>query len=76
VSPSQYRRVIGDAHAVVQPRHGVSHVTLVDDAVRVAVDVGVIADRDIVAEGDSAAVIQQNVPVNDNVVAHFHVVPE
>ena len=76
VHASQYRSVIRDAHPIIQPRQRIGHVALVHDAVGVAVDVGVIADRDVVTEGDSAPVVQEDVSVNDHVVAHLHVVPE
>ena len=54
----------------------VRHVALIDDAVRVAVDVREVADRDVVAERDAAAIVEQHVAVDDDVVADFHVVAE
>src|SRR6185437_1989323 len=68
--------VIGDANVVVYPRHSVGDIALVDDAVRVTVDVREIADGDAIAQHDSAAIVQQHVPMNDDVVADFEVVPE
>jgi hypothetical protein len=44
--------------------------------VGVTVNVRVVADGDVVAEPDAAAIIEQNVAVDDDVVAHLHVVAE
>ena len=68
--------MIGDPHVVLQHGARVGDVLLIDDAVGVAVDVGVVGDADPVAQDDAAAVVQQHVPVDHDVVAHFHVVAE
>ena len=74
VHARQHRRVVGDAHSILQPRQRIRDVALVDDAVGVAVDVRVVADGDVVAEVDPAAVVEQRVPMHHDVVADFHVV--
>ena len=51
-------------------------VRLLHDAVRVAVDIRVVADRDLVPQPDPAAIIEQHVPVHHDVVADFEVVAE
>src|SRR5207302_7699548 len=70
VHAGQHRGVVGDAYAVVDSGDGIRHVPLLDDAVRVAIDVRVVADRDAVAELNAAAVVEENVSVDDDVVAN------
>ena len=71
----EHRGVIGDAHVVLEHGPRVGHVLLIHDAVGVAVDVGVVRDADPVAQGDSAAVVEQDVAVHHAVIAHLQVVP-
>src|SRR3954462_13205893 len=72
----KHGRVISDSHAIVETRYGIRHVTLVDDAVGMAVYVRIITHRHAIAENDTATVIEKYVTVNDDVVADFHVVAE
>jgi hypothetical protein len=41
-----------------------------------AVNVGIIGDRDAVPENDASAIIQQHMAMNDDVIANFNVVAE
>src|SRR5947209_18091681 len=43
---------------------------------RVTVDICVIADRHVVADDDPAAIVEEYVAVDDNVVTDLHVVAE
>ncbi len=41
-----------------------------------AVDVGVVADGDVVPDDDTAAIVQQHMAMHDDVVTHLEVVPK
>jgi hypothetical protein len=68
--------VVGNAHAFLQHGHRIRDVLLLDDAVRMAVDVGVVRDGHAVAQHDAAAIIQQYVAMHHDIVSHVHVVAE
>jgi hypothetical protein len=68
--------VVRNADVVVESRHGIGDIFLIDDAVCVAVDVGVIANGNAVAEYETAAVVEENMAVDDDVIADVHVVAE
>jgi len=68
--PGEDGGVVGDPHVVLEDGAKRGDVLLVDDRVGVAVDVGVVGDRDPVAQGDPAAVVEQHVAMDDHIVAH------
>src|SRR4029078_1774803 len=69
-------RVIRDAHTIVEAGHCISDILLVDNAVRMAVDVRVVAYRDAIPHYNAAAVVEQNVTMHNAVISDFHVVAE
>jgi hypothetical protein len=68
--------VIRDARVVFEDGHSGRNISLVDDRVRVGVDVDVIRDRHAIAENQATTVVQENVSVNNDIVAHLHVIPK
>ncbi len=66
--------MVGDPHVILEHGPNRHHVLLVDDAVRVRVDVGVVGDRHAIAQRDPAAVVEQHVPMDDDVIAHLELV--
>ena len=70
------RRVVRDTHVVVYACHGIGYVALIDYAMRMAVDIRVVADGNAITDHQAAAIIKQNVAMNDDVVADFDIVPE
>ena len=67
-------RVIRDSDAV--PNAGYRCIYLVDvvNIVVMRIDVRVVRDRDIVADFDAASIVEQDVPVNDDVVSNRQVI--
>ena len=70
----QNGRVIGEANAVSDPRVRCLDLVNVVDVMVVGVDVCVVRDRDVVADVDAAAIVEQYVPMDDDVVSEREVV--
>src|SRR5678815_4898660 len=64
-------RVIRDADTIVEAGHCISDILLVDNAVRMAVDVRVIAYRDAIPHHNAAAVVEQNVTMHNAVTVSY-----
>jgi hypothetical protein len=56
----EHRGVVGNPDIILQYGARTGHVSLVYDAVGMAVDVGVVGDADAIAEGDATAVVDEN----------------
>ena len=62
--------VVGNADAVAETSRRRVDLMDVVDVVTVGVDIGVVRDRYVVADVDAAAVIEQDVTMNDDVVSN------
>src|SRR5437868_7385784 len=67
--PGQHGRVIRNTHAVANPRWWCVDLVNVVNVVVVRVDVCVIRDRDVVANVDPTAIVEQYVTMDDDVVS-------
>src|SRR6266508_4395571 len=68
--------MVRDAHAVADDGPAERDVVDILNGMGVGVDVGVVGDRNVVAEDDFAPVVDQHVPVNRHTVADGEVVAE
>src|SRR6476469_8788985 len=66
--------MVSNPHPIIETRYRVRHVLLIHNAVCVAVNVRVIAHRNLVTHQNPTTIIEQNVPVNHDIIADIHVV--
>ena len=66
---SQDGRVVRDSDTVPDTRYGSLYFVDIVNVVVMRIDVGVVRDGHVVADLDAASIVEQDVPVNDDVVS-------
>src|SRR5690606_12900859 len=72
----EYGGMVGDPHPISDHRSRGSDVRLGHDRVRMRVDVRIVGDRYPIAQHDTAAVVEKDVPVHHHVVTDLEIVAE